>query len=102
MNEIDEAKLTAFALDEIDMEGRVEVQGWLEKDPSLMKEVEAIRAVAGRLRVQLATEAGPETKPVILKMPKRGNWRGRLAIAAAVAVISGTAIAVLLPALSSA
>ncbi len=53
-------RLTAFALDELPREETAELQAALKNDPALQAEVDAIRAVADKLKTTLAEEPLPK------------------------------------------
>ncbi|MFP4106622.1 MAG: hypothetical protein ACLFVU_11105 [Phycisphaerae bacterium] len=55
----DEAKLTAYALGELDAEGRTEVEQWMREDPVLREQVQQIRAVSEHIGAEL-TEVSDE------------------------------------------
>ena len=110
-SQLDDQKVTAYALGELDEAGRLEVEARIEREPALREEIAQIRAVAGQLAEQLAVEPAPETKPIKLpataattmKIARRPRWAGRPAIAAAVSVVvGGMAISVMLPSLNRA
>ena len=50
----DEAKLTAYALGELDAEETKQVEGWLERDPSLQSIVDEVRECATALEESFA------------------------------------------------
>ena len=65
MNDMpDEAKLTAFALGELDDSERAEIEARLAADPSLSAQLDEIRQVAGVLEDELGTESVPELTPL--------------------------------------
>ncbi len=57
-------RLTAFALGELPREETAELEAALKNDPALQAEVDAIRAVADKLKTTLAEEPLPKTDPV--------------------------------------
>ena len=104
----DEMKLTAYALGELtDDTERAAVETRLANDPAAAAEVARIRDVAKMLSDELAAEPVPMTRAIDLgqlqRQRRRPRWAGRLAIAAAVAVVvGGVAFSVLAPSLNRA
>ncbi len=96
---IDEQVLTAYALDELPIQQRIEVKAYLAIHPDAAAEVEAIRAMAGQLTAELSAEAASFssiTKPVVedspMKIRRSRRVEAMLAIAASVALIGGAAV----------
>jgi Ca-activated chloride channel homolog len=58
-HEIDEVRLTAFALGELEPADAAEVEAQLASNPAARAEVDAIRAFAGSLETELAGEKAP-------------------------------------------
>ena len=91
--EIDETKLTAYALGELDASERAAIEARLAIDPAAREEVAQIRGVATALKAQLAAEPMPEAaEPLRLDYApqrRRRRWT-RWAIAAAVTMAIGT------------
>jgi Ca-activated chloride channel family protein len=114
-HEFEESKLTSYALGELDENTRREMDERLAGDESARQEVEQIRAMAGMLKEQLATEPLPEPKPqqmrrpitlvpaTRLKVARRPVWRVRIALAAAACLmLGGLAYSILAPNLNRA
>ena len=59
----DDPRLTAFALGELDPEEAAPIERALSESPSLQREIDQIRAMAGSLRAQLSVEASPRLTP---------------------------------------
>ncbi len=59
----DDPMLTAFALGELSAEESAPFEARLASDPELQREVDAIRAFAGRVTKELETEAAPGLSP---------------------------------------
>src|SRR5437870_2737085 len=100
-NEIDETKLTACALDELDESERGAIESRLEHDETARAELDQIRRVAGLLKEQLAAEPLPE-RAKLSPRARRSRWREYALAASIVVVISGVAVAILLPVMSKA
>jgi hypothetical protein len=106
----DDAKLTAYALGELDEQERAAVAARLEADPAAQRAVEEIRQVAGLLRDELGAEpvtrlappqrAALESEAAGAVRPSGGRGRLWLRIgigaAAAAAVLIATGVALLL------
>ena len=60
---IDDPKLTAYALDELDPAERAEIEHLLRDDPAAVAELEATRAFAAQLRARLHTERAEGLHP---------------------------------------
>ena len=59
----DDPRLTAFALGELDPDEAAPIERALSESPSLQREIDQIRAMAGSLRAQLSVEASPRLTP---------------------------------------
>jgi Ca-activated chloride channel family protein len=99
------ARLTAYALGELEDVERAEVEVMLQRDPAARAEVESIRAVAGIISRELASETGAALStaqretiearaagrngPVVYRFPHRRVWSyaGLTALAASIALI---------------
>ena len=97
-------RLTAFALGELPREETAELEAALKNDPALQAEVDAIRAVADKLKTTLAEEPLPKAEPVRpLEIEKKSSrFRRRLALyasgVAAVVVLVGLIVPAMQPA----
>ena len=99
---MDDPRLTAYALNELEGEERDAVEELLKNDPAARQAVEEIRATADRLHTALARESGPaldETRRRAIQdsVPVKGRSRGasilwKVAVAACFCLLMGAAV----------
>ncbi len=93
---IDDPKLTAYALDELDTAERAEIEVLLKEEPAFATEIDATRTIATQLRNELNAEEGAPLSPPqraeifaatrVVSIPRaRRPW---LALAAGIAIIA--------------
>src|SRR5687768_17350922 len=118
--EIDELKLTAYALGELDAADVAAVEAHLASEPGALLHVEEVRATAQLLTDELAREEAPgltdlhlaaierrlagETEPLRITQParRRPNWALWGSIAASVLIVSTVTATVVVPLLDAA
>ena len=110
---IDDPKLTAYALDELDPAGRAEIEQLLRDDPAATAELQATRDFAAQLRTRLHAERAEGLHPAqraeilasaAIERPRNViAFSRRVAVwsALAASVVIGVGIALLFPVLSS-
>ncbi|MCX5769297.1 MAG: von Willebrand factor type A domain-containing protein [Candidatus Hydrogenedentes bacterium] len=108
---LEDPRLSAYALGEMDEAESKEFEALLENDPAARAEVEAIRQMAGMLASELQAEPAADMSEAarakvvaasagnIVQMPKSGGRRfaARLVKIAAVLLVVGGAVAILRP-----
>src|SRR4051794_11392546 len=92
LDQHDDAKLTAYALGELNDADRAAMEARLATDEGARRDVEEIRALAATLKAQLESEtaaAAMGAPAETIKLHRRPRWAGRLAVAAAACVVVG-------------
>ena len=85
--DLDDPKLTAYALGELDEAERAEVEALVRQSPEVQRYVDEVRATARDLESHLRNELDAEPQPQTFTIPAAGRPRRWLALAVAASVV---------------